>query len=89
MPEKTTLPHPVHVGASTLWGCVFLIFGFISFLMFFYAAVLSKMLPASGNQYISAIQNDRYYCLLVPLTLPVVVVAVYLHWLSMKLFKHA
>jgi hypothetical protein len=32
---------------------------------------------------------DRYYCFLVPLTLPVLVVAVYFHWLSMKIFKHA
>jgi hypothetical protein len=31
----------------------------------------------------------RYYCLLVPLSLPVIIVAVYLHWLSMKIFKHA
>ncbi|KAJ0084339.1 hypothetical protein Patl1_29532 [Pistacia atlantica] len=30
-----------------------------------------------------------YYCFLVPLTLPMIVVAVYFHWLSMKLFKHA
>ncbi|AES68889.1 transmembrane protein, putative [Medicago truncatula] len=26
---------------------------------------------------------------LVPLTLPIIVVAVYFHWLSMKMFKHA
>ncbi|KAL3685648.1 hypothetical protein R1sor_003670 [Riccia sorocarpa] len=35
------------------------------------------------------LQSDWYYALLVPLTLPVTVVAVYFHWLSMKLFKHA
>ncbi|KAF9606831.1 hypothetical protein IFM89_029288 [Coptis chinensis] len=33
--------------------------------------------------------SSRYYCILVPITLPVLVVAVYFHWLSMKLFKHA
>lgn len=32
---------------------------------------------------------NRYYCFLVPLTLPVIVVAVYFYWLSMKMFKHA
>lgn len=31
----------------------------------------------------------RYYCVLVPLTLPILYAAVYFHWLSMKLFKHA
>ncbi|CAL5431007.1 unnamed protein product [Camellia sinensis] len=33
--------------------------------------------------------NTKYYCFLVPLTLPIIVVAVYFHWLSMKFFKHA
>ncbi|ONK63385.1 uncharacterized protein A4U43_C07F14580 [Asparagus officinalis] len=55
---------------------------------FLYAAILSKLLPPPENPFLSAIQNDRYYCLLLPLTLPVLVVAVYLHWLSMKLFRH-
>nr|GMC89939.1 Phosphatidylinositol N-acetylglucosaminyltransferase subunit Y [Ipomoea batatas]GME21412.1 Phosphatidylinositol N-acetylglucosaminyltransferase subunit Y [Ipomoea batatas] len=74
---------------SQAQGWMLIIFGSISFLLFVYAAGLSKFLPASGNPIIAAIQNDRYYCLLVPLTLPVLVVAAYFHWLSMKLFKHA
>ncbi|XP_043724034.1 uncharacterized protein LOC122671020 [Telopea speciosissima] len=74
---------------NVCWGWIFVVLGSVSFLGFFYAAILSKLLPPSGNQIMSAIQNDRYYCLLVPLTLPVLVVAVYFHWLSMKLFKHA
>ncbi|EOA14532.1 hypothetical protein CARUB_v10027764mg [Capsella rubella] len=56
------------------WGCFFVIIGFVSFFGFVFAAVFS---------------NDRHYCYLVPLTLPVIMVAVYFHWLSMKLFKHA
>lgn len=32
---------------------------------------------------------NRYYCFLMPLTIPILVVSVYVHWLSMKLFKHA
>ncbi|KAF3452504.1 hypothetical protein FNV43_RR02937 [Rhamnella rubrinervis] len=36
-----------------------------------------------------ALAFDRYNCFLVPLTLPVLMVAVYFHWLCMKLFKHA
>ncbi|KAJ4952135.1 hypothetical protein NE237_028967 [Protea cynaroides] len=43
----------------------------------------------SENWMISAIQNDRYYCLLVPLTLPVLLVAVYFHWLSRPLLSMA
>ncbi|RID42244.1 hypothetical protein BRARA_J02149 [Brassica rapa] len=32
---------------------------------------------------------SRYYCFLAPLTLPALLVSVYFHWLTMKLFKHA
>ncbi|KNA13797.1 hypothetical protein SOVF_113530 [Spinacia oleracea] len=75
--------------SQRIWGVMFLSFGLTSFGAFFYAAVVSKLLPLSDNPLISAIQRDRYYCFLVPLSLPILVVAVYFHWLSMKLFKHA
>ncbi|KAJ3691746.1 hypothetical protein LUZ61_020910 [Rhynchospora tenuis] len=67
----------------------FIASGVISFLLFFFAASFSKLLPPFHNQILRAIQNDRYCCLLVPLTIPVIMIAVYLHWLTMKLFKHA
>ncbi|KAK9673630.1 hypothetical protein RND81_12G179800 [Saponaria officinalis] len=70
-------------------GLIFLVFGIISFVGFLHAAVISKFLPPSNNPIISAVQFDRYYCFLLPLSLPVLVLAVYFHWLSMKLFKHA
>jgi phosphatidylinositol glycan anchor class Y biosynthesis protein len=70
-------------------GLVLVISGFGLFVGFIYAVVVSKFLPLSENQIIRAIQSDRYYCFLVPLTIPVLVVAVYFHWLCMKLFKHA
>ncbi|GJM91929.1 hypothetical protein PR202_ga08352 [Eleusine coracana subsp. coracana] len=88
-----------------LVGSAFIAFGVTLFVGFFYAAIVSKLLPPYENQILAAIRNDcviyvqhqltffciiyRYYCLLVPLTLPVIIVAVYLHWLSMKMFKHA
>uniref|UniRef100_A0A0D9WFV0 Phosphatidylinositol N-acetylglucosaminyltransferase subunit Y n=1 Tax=Leersia perrieri TaxID=77586 RepID=A0A0D9WFV0_9ORYZ len=71
-------------------GSLFFASGILMLLGFFYVAILSKALPPSDdNSFLSAIQNDRYYYLLAPLTLPVIMVAVYLHWLSMKMFKHA
>ncbi|KAM3741157.1 hypothetical protein ACB098_08G154300 [Castanea mollissima] len=75
--------------SSQLWGCFFVTIGSVFFVGFLFAAVISKLLPPSRNALISSIQNDWYYCFLVPLTLPVLVVAVYFHWISMKLFKHA
>ncbi|WOG88244.1 hypothetical protein DCAR_0207478 [Daucus carota subsp. sativus] len=70
-------------------GVIILSVGSLTFLAFFYAAILSNLIPPSQNQFAAAIQNDRYYCFLVPLTLPIIIVAVYFHWLNMKLFKHA
>ncbi|KAJ0243380.1 hypothetical protein HA466_0194390 [Hirschfeldia incana] len=52
-------------------------------------SLVSKLLPLSENPIIQAIQNDWYYCFLAPLTLPALLVSVYFHWLTMKLFKHA
>lgn len=34
------------------------------------------------------IKEDYYYCMLVPATVPVTVIAVYLNWLSLKFFRH-
>ncbi|KAL9248188.1 hypothetical protein vseg_021540 [Gypsophila vaccaria] len=75
--------------SQRIWGVIFVMVGLVSFALFIYAAVVSKIMPQSDNPYISAIQRDRYYCFLVPLSVPILVVAVYFHWLSMKLFKHA
>ncbi|THU67145.1 hypothetical protein C4D60_Mb05t21560 [Musa balbisiana] len=69
------------------WICI--IFGVISFVVFCYAAIISKLLSESSSPILFSIQNDWYYCFLVPLTLPVMIILVYLHWVSMKLFKHA
>ncbi|KAJ8752521.1 hypothetical protein K2173_004809 [Erythroxylum novogranatense] len=74
---------------TTLWSWFLIVAGLVSFIGFVFAAIISKLLPSSDNPIVSAIQNDRYYCFLVPLTLPITVIAVYFHWLSMKLFKHA
>ncbi|KAL3534392.1 hypothetical protein ACH5RR_002853 [Cinchona calisaya] len=67
---------------SRAQGWTFLVFGFISFLLFVYTAVVSKLLPVSDNPIIAAIQRDSYYCFLVPLLPPILVAAVSFltHW---------
>ena len=40
------------------------------------------------NTVLVALKNDRYYHLLIPLTIPVTIIMVTLNWFSMKLFKH-
>uniref|UniRef100_M1CX85 Uncharacterized protein n=1 Tax=Solanum tuberosum TaxID=4113 RepID=M1CX85_SOLTU len=44
---------------SKAQGLAFLAFGSISFLVFVYAAIVSKLLPPFDNPILAAIQNDR------------------------------
>ncbi|GMH08319.1 hypothetical protein Nepgr_010159 [Nepenthes gracilis] len=81
--------HSVAKKSTDFWGWFFVMFGSVFFVAFLYATIVSKLLPPLQNPILTAIQRDSYYCFLVPLTLPVLVLAVYFHWLSMKLFKHA
>ena len=55
---------------------------------FLYVCVLEREREREREREIHSLFT-RYYCLLIPLTGPVIIIAVYLHWLSMKLFKHA
>jgi len=48
----------------------------------------SKFLPHTGNVVLDALAGDWYYSLLLPLTVPVTLVAVFVNWLAMKFFRH-
>ncbi|KAL5833613.1 hypothetical protein ACOSQ3_017287 [Xanthoceras sorbifolium] len=64
-----------HTNTTLFWGWFFIVIGSVFFLGFLFAAVISKLVPLSDNPILSAIQNDRYYCFLVPLTLPIALVS--------------
>eukprot|EP00898_Chlorokybus_atmophyticus_P002649 jgi/Chlat1/3385/Chrsp23S03724 len=76
---------------QVLWGAFLVLFSVLFLIATMYAILVSKWLPHSENDsgLLAWIASDRYYCLLVPMTVPVTVFAIYLHWLSMKFFKHA
>lgn len=44
---------------NLITGSIFVAFGIVSFLVFFYAAIISKFLPPYQNPILAAIQNDR------------------------------
>ena len=71
-------------------GWLLLVASVGSLALFLYAAILVRVLPApslEASPVLSAIREDDYYHLLVPVTVPVAVVAVYLNWFSINLFK--
>ena len=52
------------------------------------AQLISKSIGHTGNWLIDWLREDDYYCLLLPLTVPVTLVASYLTWFTNKLFQH-
>ena len=60
----------------------------LSFAFLLYWLLLSKLLPPTGHWLLDALREDRYYCVLVPLSLPIALVASYLGWFASKLFRH-
>ena len=63
---------------------------FFFFVFEIYALIVSKLfMPYTGHVVIDWIKDDEYYCVLIPILIPVTVVFMYLNWLSMKFFKHA
>jgi hypothetical protein len=55
--------------------------------VYFYAAILSKFLPHTGNVYLDAVKDDDYYCYLIPLSIIPTYIIVYLNWACMKLYE--
>ncbi|KAI9910705.1 hypothetical protein PsorP6_010445 [Peronosclerospora sorghi] len=41
-----------------------------------------------GSSLLLAMERDVYYCYLVPLTIPVTIVACYANWVCLKFFRH-
>lgn len=42
----------------------------------------------SNTSILRAIEDDVYYCYLLPLTIPVSFLAFYANWVSLKFFRH-
>jgi len=75
--------------STPLWGYVLVACSFLWFFGMMFCLVGSKLLPVTGNRLVDFLRTDWYYSLLVPLTVPVALVAIYLNWLGMKLFRHS
>jgi hypothetical protein len=63
------------------------VFFFLIPLFYCYCAILSKLLPETGVWWIDVVARDRYYVLLIPLMLPVLVFFVFCNWMGLKYFR--
>jgi hypothetical protein len=69
-------------------GFVLLLCSHFVFVVSFYAIIVSKWMPETGNKILDAIREDRFYCYLIPMTIPVAITFVVWNWIGMKLFRH-
>jgi len=73
---------------TRLCGYALVITSALLFAISTYAIIISKLLPRMGDDVLDSVAEDTYYCVLVPLTVPVTLIAVYWNWVSMKFFRH-
>ncbi|EFN53244.1 hypothetical protein CHLNCDRAFT_137154 [Chlorella variabilis] len=69
-------------------GVLLILIGAVSLALGVFAIVVAPLLPPLAHPWLASVQRDRYYQLLLPLTVPVTIAAITLNWFSMKLFKH-
>ena len=69
-------------------GLTLLVGSFVVFIVMSFWMALSNFVPHTGNWLIDWFREDQYYCLLLPLTLPVTLVVSYLKWFTSTLFQH-
>ncbi|KAF9585720.1 hypothetical protein BGW38_001059 [Lunasporangiospora selenospora] len=84
----TTLISDEEPDTTYLWGYLLFFCTMTGFTVSMYALVASNYMPMTGNKILDWIKQDSHYCMLVPVTIPVTVLAVLFNWLGMKLFRH-
>ncbi|ORZ23799.1 phosphatidylinositol N-acetylglucosaminyltransferase subunit Y-domain-containing protein [Lobosporangium transversale] len=84
----TTLISDQEPDTTYLWGYLLFFSTMIGFTTSMYALVASNYMPMTGNKTLDWIKQDSHYCMLLPVTIPVTVLAVLFNWLGMKLFRH-
>ena len=60
---------------------------FAGFVVLSFWLLLSHFVPPTGNRFLDWLREDQYYCLLVPLTVPVTLAAAYFTWFTKMLFQ--
>lgn len=69
-------------------GFFLLGFGAILFMAVFYALIISPLIGETGHILLDFIKEDSYYCMLIPLLIPVTLAVGYANWVSIKFFRH-
>ncbi|RKP19061.1 hypothetical protein ROZALSC1DRAFT_14467 [Rozella allomycis CSF55] len=96
--RKSTLQvDPNSYDVTPFSGIILLVFAFLFFAVSCYSILASKFLPDSGIKvldcryklkWIDYIKYDQYYCLVLPMIIPVFLIFVFWNWLGIKLYTN-
>ncbi|KAJ1834389.1 hypothetical protein LPJ63_001978 [Coemansia sp. RSA 2711] len=93
-PPRYTRRQPVRLPVNEpddtpIYGYALLVLTAVLFVSSMYSLVVSKFMPYTGNAFLDAVKDDRYFCLLMPITGLSFTFAVFWNWLGMKFFRHS
>ncbi|KAL4456633.1 hypothetical protein ABPG74_000740 [Tetrahymena malaccensis] len=74
---------------SMIIGYLCLTFAAVFFTSTLFSIFFAPFLQPTTHNLIDFLTNDKYYCFLIPLSLPVTCLIIYMNWVSMKYFKHS
>ena len=74
---------------SHLLGISIILYALIFGLFVFYTVLVSKFVPKTGHSWIDFWHTDIYYSLLIPATIPTVIVFAYWAWASSQFFRYS
>ncbi|KAJ2162816.1 hypothetical protein GGF46_000380 [Coemansia sp. RSA 552] len=74
---------------TPMYGYALLGLTSVLFVTSMYSLVVSKYMPYTGIAFLDAVKDDRYFCLLMPITGLSFAFAVFWNWLGMKFFRHS
>jgi len=74
---------------TELIGFFLLGFGGLLFVAVFYALIVSPLIGLTGHVLLDFIMTDNYYCMLIPLIIPMTMFLGYVNWVSIKFFRHS
>lgn len=73
---------------TIMWGFGIVVFAMILFVVLAFWMFGAKMVPKTGHPIIDFMQEDYYYCAMLPLLYPIFFIFIYKNWVGLKAFRH-
>lgn len=78
-----------HYDFIRIVGFLCLLSGSVFFILTIFSLFVAKLMPATENVLLEFLRTDQYFCFLVPMLLPSILLGSYLNWFCMKIFRHS